>query len=35
VGYGAAMSWVLLIIIVVLTVIQFRSQGKWVYYQGE
>ena len=35
VGYGAAMSWVLLAIIVILTVIQFRSQGKWVYYQGE
>jgi multiple sugar transport system permease protein len=35
VGYGAAMSWVLLVIIVILTVIQFRSQGKWVYYQGE
>jgi multiple sugar transport system permease protein len=35
VGYGAAMSWVLLLIILGLTFIQFRASGRWVYYQGE
>jgi multiple sugar transport system permease protein len=34
VGYGAAMSWMLLLIILVLTVIQFRTSGRRVYYHG-
>ena len=33
-GYGAAMSWALLLIILVLTVIQFRTSGRRVYYHG-
>lgn len=34
-GYAAAMAWILLIIIVVLTLIQLRLSTKWVYYEGE
>ena len=35
IGYGAAMSWVLLVIVLVLTVIQFRMSNRWVYYEAE
>lgn len=35
VGYGAAMSWVLLLIVLALTAIQFRASNRWVYYEGE
>jgi multiple sugar transport system permease protein len=33
-GYASAMAWVLLIIIAALTVLVFRSQGRWVYYES-
>jgi multiple sugar transport system permease protein len=32
-GYAAAASWVLFIIVAVLTVFYFRSQRRWVHYQ--
>jgi len=32
IGYGAAMSWILLVIILVLTLVQFRLANRWVYY---
>jgi multiple sugar transport system permease protein len=32
-GYAAAASWVLFIIVAVLTVVYFRSQRRWVHYQ--
>ncbi len=32
IGYGSAISWVILAIIMVVTVIQFRLQDKWVTY---
>lgn len=32
-GYAIAMAWALLAIILVFTVIQFRLQRRWVYYQ--
>ncbi len=35
IGYGAAMSWVLLAIVLVLTFVQFRLSNRWVYYEGE
>jgi multiple sugar transport system permease protein len=35
VGYGAAMSWILLFIVLGLTLIQFRLSQKWVYYEGQ
>ena len=33
-GYACAMAWVLFVIIMALTVIAFRSQGRWVYYEA-
>jgi multiple sugar transport system permease protein len=34
-GYASAMAWVLLLIILVLTLLVFRSSALWVYYEGE
>ena len=34
-GYASALAWVLLVIVLVLTLIQFRLAGRWVYYEGE
>jgi multiple sugar transport system permease protein len=34
-GYASAMAWVLLAIIGVLTLIVFRSAGRWVFYEDE
>jgi multiple sugar transport system permease protein len=31
-GYAAAMSWVLFAVILVVTVVQFRLQRRWVHY---
>lgn len=31
-GYGSAMAWVLAIIVVILTILNFRFQKKWVHY---
>jgi multiple sugar transport system permease protein len=33
-GYASALSWLLLLIVLVLTVIQFRMSGRWVYYEA-
>lgn len=33
-GYSAAMSWVLFVIIAALTAIVFKSSGKWVIYEN-
>jgi len=33
IGYAAALSWVLFLVIVVLTFFQFRLSGRWVYYE--
>jgi multiple sugar transport system permease protein len=32
-GYAAAASWILFIIVAVLTFVYFRSQRRWVHYQ--
>lgn len=32
IGYGSAVSWVILILILVVTLIQFRLQNRWVQY---
>ncbi len=32
IGYGSAISWVVLLIIMVVTIIQFRLQDRWVTY---
>ena len=34
-GYAAAMAWILFLIVIVLTLIQLRLSGRWVYYEGE
>lgn len=34
-GYASAMAWILFLIIFVLTIIQFASARRWVYYEGE
>jgi multiple sugar transport system permease protein len=34
-GYASAMAWILFVIIFVLTVIQFATARRWVYYEGE
>lgn len=33
-GFASAQAWILFIIITTLTVIAFRSQRHWVYYEG-
>jgi multiple sugar transport system permease protein len=32
-GYAAAASWILFLIVAVLTILYFRSQRRWVHYQ--
>jgi multiple sugar transport system permease protein len=34
-GYASAMAWVLFAIILLLTLLVFRSSAAWVYYEGE
>jgi multiple sugar transport system permease protein len=34
-GYASALAWVLFIIVLVLTAIQFGSARRWVYYEVE
>jgi multiple sugar transport system permease protein len=34
-GYAAAMAWVLLVVVAVLTALVFRSARSWVHYAGD
>jgi multiple sugar transport system permease protein len=34
-GYASAMAWILLLIVLALTLLIFRSSETWVYYEGE
>ena len=34
-GYAATMAWILFIIVLILTLLVFRSSDLWVYYEGE
>lgn len=34
-GYASAMAWLLTILVLVITLVIFRSSGRWVYYGGE
>lgn len=34
-GYGAALAWILLVIILLITLINFGLSRNWVFYQGE
>jgi len=31
-GYAAAMSWLFFVVLLGITMIQFRLQGRWVTY---
>ena len=33
-GYASALAWVLFLIVLILTVIQFRFAQRWVFYEG-
>lgn len=34
-GYASALAWILFVVIVICTVLIFRSSARWVYYGGE
>ena len=34
-GYASAMAWILLLVVMALTLLVFRSSAAWVYYEGE
>jgi multiple sugar transport system permease protein len=34
-GYAAALAWVLLVIVMILTLIQFRLRRRWVHFEGD
>ena len=34
-GYASAMAWVMFAIIIVLTLLIFRTSNRWVHYEGE
>ncbi|MCA9883960.1 MAG: sugar ABC transporter permease [Anaerolineae bacterium] len=34
-GYASAMSWVLFVLIFIITFVQLRLQNRWVYYEAE
>jgi multiple sugar transport system permease protein len=33
-GYASALAWILFVIIVAFTILQFRLSNRWVYYEG-
>ena len=33
-GKASAMAWILFVILLIFTLVQFRSASKWVYYEG-
>lgn len=33
-GYAATLAWVMFVIVLVLTIVLFRTQSRWVYYAG-
>jgi len=34
-GYAAAMAWLLVVVVGIISLIFFRSSRSWVYYRGE
>jgi multiple sugar transport system permease protein len=34
-GYASAMAWVLFVVILLVTLITFRSSARWIFYGGE
>jgi multiple sugar transport system permease protein len=33
-GYGSTLAWALFIIVLIITIVLFRTQNRWVYYAG-
>ena len=33
-GYASAVAWVLFVVILVFTIVQWKLADKWVYYEG-
>ena len=33
-GYASALAWILFLVIVIFTILVFRSSARWVYYGG-
>ena len=34
-GYGCALAWFMILVVGILTLILFKTQNKWVYYESE
>jgi multiple sugar transport system permease protein len=34
-GYGAAMAWVLLVVIALVTALLFKTSSAWVFYESK
>ena len=34
-GYASAMAWILFVMVLILTIIIFKTSGKWVFYHSE
>jgi multiple sugar transport system permease protein len=34
-GYACALAWILFVIVLVLTLVQFKLAKRWVYYEGD
>ena len=34
-GYASAMAWVLFVIVIIFTIVQFRLSDRWVFYEGD
>ncbi|HEX5416891.1 MAG TPA: sugar ABC transporter permease [Chloroflexota bacterium] len=34
-GYASALAWILFVVILALTLLQFRLANRWVFYEGE
>jgi multiple sugar transport system permease protein len=34
-GYASAMAWVLFIIVLIFTILQFMLSDRWVFYEGD
>ena len=34
-GYASAMAWILFVLILVITLVLFRTSARWVYYEGQ
>jgi len=33
-GYASAMAWILFLLVLILTLLTFRSGRSWVYYEA-